>query len=89
VTATAAKTGEECFKQLFDMRDSVKSKADLDKLNKCGDTLKASGGDDLKDCFEAQKPARPGPGSGPGSGPESGPESGPGSGSGSSQNQNK
>jgi hypothetical protein len=66
VTAVAAKTGEECFKQLFDMKDSVKSKTDSDKLNQCGDTLKASGGNDLKDCFKAQKPAR-GPGGPPGS----------------------
>ncbi len=59
-TAIAAKTGEDCFKQLFDMRDSVKSMAD--KLNQCGDALKASGGNDLKDCIEAQKPGRGGPG---------------------------
>ncbi len=62
--AAAAGSGEACFKKLFDMKDSVKSKVNFDELNKCGDALVKSAGNDLKACFDAQRPAR-GPG-GPG-----------------------
>ncbi len=66
--AAAAGSGEACFKKLFDMRGSVEAKVDLNKLNSCGDTLKASAGNDLKACFDAQRPARgPGGPGGPGS----------------------
>ncbi len=60
--ADAAGPGKKCFQKLMNIRETVDPTIDFDKMNKCGDTLIASAGDDvLKQCFDDNRPPR-GPG---------------------------
>jgi hypothetical protein len=60
VTAAAsAGPGQQCFKKLGDMSETVKPKINYNKLNKCGDTLRKSASDEvLKQCYQDIEPAR-------------------------------
>ncbi len=55
--ANAAGPGEQCFKKLMDLSETVDPKINYDKMNKCGDTLRSSAGDQvLQKCFQDNEP---------------------------------
>ncbi len=57
--AAATGPGQKCFKKLGDMSETVESKINYDKLNKCGDTLRKSASDEvLEQCYQASQPVR-------------------------------
>jgi hypothetical protein len=60
VTAAAATgPGQKCFQKLMNIRETIESKINFDKINECGDTLIASAGEDvLKKCFDDNRPPR-------------------------------
>ncbi len=55
--AAAARPGQQCFKKLADMSETVEPKINYNKLNKCGDTLRKRASDEvLEQCFQANRP---------------------------------
>ncbi len=57
--AAAVGPGQQCFKKLADMSDTVEPKINYNKLNKCGDTLRKRASDEvLEQCYQAMQPVR-------------------------------
>ncbi len=56
--AAASKPGEECYKKLWAMSETLDKKVDDAKLDECCAALKASAEKDLNLCFETQKPPK-------------------------------